>query len=113
MLLMKPGLICWSRDRLWAVIPTRKLKPYLLYNGQTGSRVHPVSYLIGTVCSLPGGKAAGGKTDYTPPSSAEVKDGGAIPTLLQHVFARARNALLFIFSTLRPTFISLSSFCLI
>jgi hypothetical protein len=30
----------------------------------------------------PGGKAAGGEADHSPPSSAEVKNGGAIHSLL-------------------------------
>jgi hypothetical protein len=38
---------------------------------QTGSGVHPTYYLMGTRGSFPGGKVAG---DYSPPSSAEVKE---------------------------------------
>jgi hypothetical protein len=40
-----------------------------------------VSYRMGTGGSFPGGKAAGREADHSPPSSAEVRYGGAIPPL--------------------------------
>jgi hypothetical protein len=48
----------------------------LLLNVQTGSGAHPTTYPMGNRGSFPGGKA-----DHSPPSSAEVKNGGAIPPL--------------------------------
>jgi hypothetical protein len=44
----------------------------ILHNAQTGCGAHPASYPMGT-----GGKAA--EAYSSPPSSAEVKNGGAIP----------------------------------
>jgi hypothetical protein len=51
-----------------------------LHRAQTGYGAHPVSYPMST-----GGSVSGGKADHSPPSSAEVKKGGAIPPL-PHVF---------------------------
>jgi hypothetical protein len=48
---------------------------YLLHSVQHGSRAILVSYTMGTGASFSGSKAAGA-------TSAEVKNGGAIPTLL-------------------------------
>jgi hypothetical protein len=48
----------------------------LLYSIQTDSWTHPASYPIGTRGSFPGGEA-----DHIPPSSAELKNGGAMPPL--------------------------------
>jgi hypothetical protein len=48
---------------------------------QTGSAAHPTSYPMGTRGSFPGGKAAGGEADHSPPSSVEVKKCGAITPL--------------------------------
>jgi hypothetical protein len=50
----------------------------LLHSVQTESGVHPASYSMGTRGSFLGGKAAAG---HSPPSSAEVKKGRAIPPL--------------------------------
>jgi hypothetical protein len=47
----------------------------LLHSIQTGSGAHLASYTMGTGGSFPGGKA-----NHSPPSTAEVKNGGAIPT---------------------------------
>jgi hypothetical protein len=42
---------------------------------QTGFGAHPASYPMGTGDSFPGGKARSGRdADYSPPSSAEVKN---------------------------------------
>jgi hypothetical protein len=41
----------------------------------TGSGAHPASYPMGTGGSFPGGKARPGRyADYSPPSSAKVKN---------------------------------------
>jgi hypothetical protein len=53
----------------------------VLHSVQTGSRAHPAFYPMGIVDSFPGDKAAGREADHSPPSSAEVKNGGAIPPL--------------------------------
>jgi hypothetical protein len=45
------------------------------------SRAQTASHSMDTGGYLPGYKAAGCETDHTPPSSAEVKKGGAIPPL--------------------------------
>jgi hypothetical protein len=47
----------------------------LLYSVQTGSGAHERLLSNGYWDSFPGGKS-----DHSPPSSAEVKNGGAIPT---------------------------------
>jgi hypothetical protein len=52
-----------------------------LLHSETGSVVHPASYPMGARNSFLGGKAAGGEPDRSPPSNAEVKNGGAIPPL--------------------------------
>jgi hypothetical protein len=49
---------------------------FLLYSFQTSSGAHPPFYTVGTGGSFPGCEA-----DYSLPSSAEVKNGGAIPPL--------------------------------
>jgi hypothetical protein len=41
---------------------------------------------MGTGGCLPGGKRQGSETDLSPPSSAEVKNGGTIPPLPPYVF---------------------------
>jgi hypothetical protein len=53
---------------------------------QTGSGVHPASYLTGTSGSFPGGKAAGHEADHSPPSSAEVKNAWSYTSTPQYVF---------------------------
>jgi hypothetical protein len=40
-----------------------------------------VSYPVGTVGSFPGAKQKGHEADHLPPSSAEVKNSGAVPPL--------------------------------
>jgi hypothetical protein len=51
----------------------------LLHSVQTGSGAHPASYPIGSRGALPGAKRPGREADHSSPTSAEVKDGGAIP----------------------------------
>jgi hypothetical protein len=52
----------------------------LFHSVHTGSGAHLASYPKGI-----GGTFLGGKADLSPPSSAQVKNGGAIPPFL-HVF---------------------------
>jgi hypothetical protein len=56
-------------------------RDFSLLSVQTHSRVHPASYPVGNRGSFPGGKVAGHEADHSPPSSAKVKNGGAIPPL--------------------------------
>jgi hypothetical protein len=54
----------------------------LLHSFQTGSGALPVSYPVVTVGLFPYGvKRLGREADHSPPSSTEVKNGGAIPSL--------------------------------
>jgi hypothetical protein len=48
---------------------------------QTGSGADPASCPMGTVGSFPGVKRQGREAVHSPPSSAEVKNGGAVPPL--------------------------------
>jgi hypothetical protein len=58
----------------------------LLHSIQTDSEAHPVSYPMGTGGSFPWGiKQQRRQADHSSPSSAEVKEGGAIPPL-PHIF---------------------------
>jgi hypothetical protein len=56
----------------------------ILHSTQTGSEAHPASYPVDTGGDSPGVKRPGRETDHLSPSSAEVKNGGAIP-LLPHM----------------------------
>jgi hypothetical protein len=47
----------------------------------TDSGVHQAAYPVGNGGDFPGVKWPGHEADHSPPSSAEVKNGGAIPTL--------------------------------
>jgi hypothetical protein len=49
----------------------------ILHKVQTSSGAYPASCQMGTGNHLPGCKAAGCGADHSPPSSAEVKNGGA------------------------------------
>jgi hypothetical protein len=53
----------------------------LLHSVQIGSGAHPASHPMSTGGSFAGGKAAGREVDHSPPSSAEVKKGGPMPSL--------------------------------
>jgi hypothetical protein len=53
----------------------------LLHSVRTGSGAYAASYPTGT-----GVKRQGREADHSPPSSAEVKNGGAIPPIPQYVF---------------------------
>jgi hypothetical protein len=77
-----------QRPTGWAAgirFPARARGIYLLHSGQTGSGAHPI-LSNGYRRALPlGVKWPGREADHSPPSSTEVKNGGAIPPL-PHVF---------------------------
>jgi hypothetical protein len=54
-------------------------KRFLLYSVQIGCGSHAASYPVGTRGFLTGGKWPGREADHSAPSSAEVKNVGAIP----------------------------------
>jgi hypothetical protein len=54
---------------------------FLLHSVQTGCGARPVSYPMGTGGFSRGAKRQGREADHSLPSSAEVKNGGAIPLL--------------------------------
>jgi hypothetical protein len=54
----------------------------LLHSVQTGSEARTGSYSMGTGGSTPEVKRPGRETGYLPPSSAKVKNGGAMPPLI-------------------------------
>jgi hypothetical protein len=66
--------------KAWVRFPT-EASFSLLHVVQTGSGVYPVSYPMGTGGSFPGVKPPKSKPENSPPSNAEVKNGGAIPPL--------------------------------
>jgi hypothetical protein len=39
---------------------------------QAGPRIHPSSHAVNTGVSFPGGKAAGGDAEHSPPASSEL-----------------------------------------
>jgi predicted heme/steroid binding protein len=53
----------------------------LFHSFRTVTGTHTGPYLIGTGSSFPGLKRPGREVDRSPPSSAEVKNGGAISAL--------------------------------
>jgi hypothetical protein len=53
----------------------------LLYNVHRGSESYPASYPMGTGVDSAGVKRLRREADHSPPSSAEVKNGGSIPPL--------------------------------
>jgi hypothetical protein len=64
----------WARKEMkifgvWFLVWEREFS--ILHNVQTGSGAHPAYYAVGT----------GGEVDHSPPSAAEVKNGGAVPSL--------------------------------
>jgi hypothetical protein len=54
-------------------MPNMRVK--LFHNVQTGSEAHAASYTMGTA----GVRRQGHEADHSPPSSTEIKNGGAIP----------------------------------
>jgi hypothetical protein len=65
----------------WGSIPARGTVFYLVYRVQTGSGIHPVSSPVVTGTPSTGIKRQGREADHSPPSSTEIKNGGAVPTL--------------------------------
>jgi hypothetical protein len=53
----------------------------LLRGVQIASGAHPAAYQVGPVGSYPGVKRPGNEAEKSPPSNAEVKNGGATPAL--------------------------------
>jgi hypothetical protein len=53
---------------------------------QNGSGAHPAFYPMGTRGSFPGGKRPWREADYSPPSSAEVKNAWSYTSTPQYVF---------------------------
>jgi hypothetical protein len=62
----------------WVLFLYPFVKVHVFMLAQTGSGVHLASYPMVTGGSFPGGKVAGREANRLPPSSAEVKNGGAI-----------------------------------
>jgi hypothetical protein len=83
---------CWTtrktacHDTVDSTATVTDISP--LHSVQTGSRGHPVSSPVGIGGSCPGVKRPGRVADRSPPSSAEVKNGRAIPPLPQYVLMR-------------------------
>jgi hypothetical protein len=61
--------------------PARARNFVLLHSVQTGSKAHLASYPMSTGSTFPGVKRSGREADHSLPSSAKVKDGGAMPPL--------------------------------
>jgi hypothetical protein len=84
-ILQQPGKLGRYSDELRAGRPgfdSRQGRDIsLLYSVQTGSEAHPASYPMGTGTNFKGVKRPERKADHSHPSSAEVKNGGAIPSL--------------------------------
>jgi hypothetical protein len=67
----RPGFDSWKRQDF-----------SLLHSVQTGSGAHPAPYPMDTGGASPGVKLPGHEADHSPPFSADVKNGRAIPPLL-------------------------------
>jgi hypothetical protein len=69
-------------------IPTRgnEMVSSLHHRGQAGSGAHPASYIICAWGFLLGEKRLGRETNYSPPSSAEVKNAWSYTPNPQYVF---------------------------
>jgi hypothetical protein len=60
---------------------------FLLHSVQTSHEAHPALYTVGTGASFPmWGNQLGHGSDHSPPSSAKVENGGAIPSLPPHIY---------------------------
>jgi hypothetical protein len=62
-------------------VPSRA-REFHLHNIQTGSESHPAPIQWASVAVSPGVKRQERGADHSPPTSAEVKSGGATPSLL-------------------------------
>jgi hypothetical protein len=90
--LIHTSIYIWSRDSSTSIatgwtaqgggirFPVGARNLSLLRNVQTGSGVYAASYPMGTGAPSPGVKLQGCETDHSPPTSAEVKNVGAIPS---------------------------------
>jgi hypothetical protein len=67
-------------------LPVEERKYSLLYSVQAGSGAHPVSYPIDTGGADSPRVEQGHEADYSSPSNAEIKNGGAIPPFPTHTF---------------------------
>jgi hypothetical protein len=56
-----------------------------LHNVQPVSGANPIPYTMGTAGCFPEGKGQEHEADQSPPSSAEIKNGGAIPPFPRHL----------------------------
>jgi hypothetical protein len=65
----------------WGSIPDKAGGFYVLHSVQTCLGFDLVFCLMGTVTLFPGLKRQGREPHHSPPSSAEVKNGGTIPPL--------------------------------
>jgi hypothetical protein len=65
----------------WSSIPDRGRDFSLLHSVQTGSGAPPAYYTVGVGRFFPGVKLLGREAEHSPPSRAEVKNGGVIPPL--------------------------------
>jgi hypothetical protein len=61
-------------------IPSKGERFSLLHNVQTSSEAYPATYPMGTGDSFPGVNRQVYEADHSPPSSVEVKNGGAMPS---------------------------------
>jgi hypothetical protein len=73
---------CWNT---WARFPTGARNFSLRHHVQTDSRAHPAYYPMGTGVSL-GVKLPGREANYSPPSSAEVKNAWSYTSTPPYVF---------------------------
>jgi hypothetical protein len=82
-------ILCWSQDSSVGIatgqgadsrssIPAGVKDFSPLHNIQSGSGTHPASYPVGTGAVSPEVKRPGCEADQSPPSSADVKNGGPI-----------------------------------
>jgi hypothetical protein len=62
----------------WVQSPSRARNVSLLRSVQTESGAHPASYPMGTGSFSPGLKRTEREADHSPPSDAEIKNGGII-----------------------------------
>jgi hypothetical protein len=74
------GQLSQYRDglRAWVRFPAGRINFSLFHRVQTGSEAYPTSYSTGTGAFFPVIKRQGRDADHSSPSSAEVKNGGAI-----------------------------------
>jgi hypothetical protein len=76
-------MLCWEPEEFSRFSDGLRVEgPGLNFRSvQTGSGAHPASYPMGTGALSPAVKRPGGEVGHSPPSSAKVKNGGALPPL--------------------------------